>query len=311
MSADLSNAKLTGTSLVDAERGGASLCEVDATKVNLTNSNLSNADLAGANLTGANLTYARLFDAKLAGATLVETRLMARFLVRADLKGARLERCRVHGAAVWKVVTDEHTIKSNLIVTDFADPTVTTDRLEVAELIHSLINLAAMRDVIDSLTGKAVLLLGRFTPERLTGLEAIAQRLRELGDLPIIFNFDKPADRSPSETVGILARLSKFMIVDLTEPKSAPYEVRLTVPDVAVSCLPIIAQGEQAFSMFQDLRDYPWLLEGFAYGSTEHLLERLEALRVEALAKRDQISVARLERKTGFRSSVTKPGDAV
>jgi len=175
----------------------------------------------------ANLNYARLFDTDFSGATLCDTSLMATLLIRTKLKGATLEGCRVHGAAVWKTETDAHTTQKNLIVTDLNDPTVTTDNLDIAQFIHLMINPSAVREMIDTMTGKAVLLLGRFIPERMAVLSAIAERIRQLGDLPIIFNFDKPVDRSVTETVRILAGLSKFIIADLTDPKSSPYESHL------------------------------------------------------------------------------------
>jgi hypothetical protein len=159
--------------------------------------------------------------------------------------------------------------------------------------------------VIDSMTGKAVLLLGRFTPERMPVLSAIADRLRRLGDLPITFNFDKPADRNITETLRILAGLSKFIIADLTDPKSTPYESHVAVPDMAIPFVPIIQQGQDEFSMFDDLHDYDWVLEGFAYRDTDHLLENLELLRDEALLKREKIRVRRNTPRKAFRTDLS------
>ena len=222
---------------------------------------------------------------------------MATLLIRVDLSGATLDGCRVHGAAVWKVQTDSRTTQKNLIVTDYPDPTVTTDNLEIAQLIHLLINAAAIRDVIDSMTGKAVLLLGRFTPERMAVLTAIADRLRQVGDLPIIFNFDKPVDRTITETLRILAGLSKYIIADLTDPKSSPYESHVIVPDMAIPFVPIIHEGQNPFSMFDDLQDYDWVLEDFAYRDIDHLLENIEKLRTAAQAKREEIGARRKRRR--------------
>jgi hypothetical protein len=301
---DLNGADLTGASLAYADLGMARLRNARLINANCMNCDLSASDFSGADVSSANLNYARLFDTNLSGATLVETSLMATLLIRVNLKGATLRDCRVHGAAVWKIQTDEHTTQANLIVTDFNDPTVTTDSLEVAQLIHLLISTAAIRDVINSMTGRAVLLLGRFTRDRMDVLSAIADRLRELGDLPIIFNFDKPVDRSVSETLRILAGLSKFVIADLTDPKSTPYESHITVPDMAIPFVPIIQQGQSAFSMFEDLYDYDWLLEGFAYQNTAHLLENVESLRQEAMQKREDIRARRSNRPKGFRTEL-------
>jgi uncharacterized protein YjbI with pentapeptide repeats len=303
--ANLSGANLEGSSIAYADLGMAKLKRAILTNTNCGNCDLSAADCSYADLTLANLDYARLFDTNFSGATLVETSLMATLMIRTNLKGATLQGCRVHGAAVWKVETDLHTLQKNLIVTDLNDPTVTTDNLEIAQLIHLLINASAIRDVINSMTGRAVLLLGRFIPERMSVLSAVADRLRQLGDLPIIFNFDKPVDLSVTETLRILAGLSKFIIADLTDPKSSPYESHVTVPDMAIPFVPIIQQGQDEFSMFEDLYDYDWLLEGFAYRDINHLLDNIEALRQEALAKREIIREKRNNRPKGFRTELS------
>jgi uncharacterized protein YjbI with pentapeptide repeats len=305
--ADMSGADLTRASLSHADLGMARLRKATLRDATCMWCDFGSADFSRSDLSFANLNYSRLFDVNLSGATLVETSLMATLLIRVNLKSATLQGCRVHGAAVWKIQTDEHTTQANLIVTDFNDPTVTTDSLEIAQLIHLLINAAAIRDVINSMTGRAVLLLGRFTPERMEVLSGIAGRLRELGDLPIIFNFDKPVDRSVSETIRILAGLSKFIVADLTDPKSSPYEAHLTIPDMAVPVLPIIQQDHSAFSMFEDLYDYDWLLEGFEYKNTAHLLKNLKSLREEAVQKREAIRARRSKRRDVFRTELPGP----
>jgi hypothetical protein len=136
-------------------------------------------------------------------------------------------------------------------------------------------------------------------------LTALADRLRQFGDLPIIFDFDKPVDLSVTETLRILAGLSKFIIVDLTDPKSSPYECHVTVPDIAIPLVPIIQQGQDEFSMFEDLYDYDWLLKGFAYRDIDHLLENVELLRQEALLKREKIRTRRNNQRTGFRTELS------
>jgi uncharacterized protein YjbI with pentapeptide repeats len=303
--ANLSGADLSGCSMAYADLGMAKLRRAILTNANCQNCNLSAADVSRADLTTADLTYARMFDTNFSRATLVETSLMATLLIRTNLKGATLEGCRVHGAAVWKIQTDPATTQKNLIVTDLNDPTVTTDNLEIAQLIHLLINTAAIRDVINSMTGRAVLLLGRFVPERMSVLNALADRLRQFGDLPIIFNFDKPVDRTVTETLRILAGLSKFIIADLTDPKSSPYESHVTVPDIAIPFVPIIQRGQDEFSMFEDLYDYGWVLKGFKYKDIDHLLDNVELLREEALLKREKIRAHRNNRRKGFRTKLS------
>jgi hypothetical protein len=51
------------------------------------------------------------------------------------------------------------------------------------------------RDVIDTITSKAVLILGRFTDERKAVLDALREELRKRDYLPILFDFAVPALR--------------------------------------------------------------------------------------------------------------------
>jgi hypothetical protein len=121
-----------------------------------------------------------------------------------------------------------------------------------------------------------VLILGRFTPERKAILDALGTALRAHGLVPVLFDFDRPADRDVSETVLTLACMSLFVIVDLTAPRSAPLELQLTVPQVLVPVVPLIQEKEQPFDMFQNLEvKYDWVLKPLRY-RTEDGLAQLE-----------------------------------
>ena len=63
------------------------------------------------------------------------------------------------------------------------------------------LNNKKIREVIDTITSKLVLILGRFTPERKAILDALRDTLRERNYLPVVFDFDKPASRDLTETV--------------------------------------------------------------------------------------------------------------
>ena len=81
-----------------------------------------------------------------------------------------------------------------------------------------------------------------------------------------------------TETVQLLCNLSHFVIVDITNPRSAPLELQATVPDYMVPFAPILQRGEQPFSMFVDLQNkYDWVLQPVVgYPSVERLIEVLE-----------------------------------
>jgi hypothetical protein len=56
----------------------------------------------------------------------------------------------------------------------------------VAQFVYLLLNNEKIREVIDTLTTKAVLILGRFTPERKPLLEGLRQSLRTRNYLPVV-----------------------------------------------------------------------------------------------------------------------------
>jgi hypothetical protein len=70
-----------------------------------------------------------------------------------------------------------------------------------------LINNEKLRNVIDTITSKVVLILGRFTPERKPILEAIRMELRVHNYVPVLFDFEKPESRTFIETVSTIAHV--------------------------------------------------------------------------------------------------------
>ena len=98
--------------------------------------------------------------------------------------------------------------------------------------------------------------------------EWLREELRKRGYLPIVFNFDKPETKDFTETIRLLAGLSKFVIADVTNPKSAPLELQATVPEIMVPFQPIIKQGEEPFAMLEDLqRKHDWVFRTLRYSS--------------------------------------------
>jgi hypothetical protein len=165
-----------------------------------------------------------------------------------------------------------------LVITRKGDPEITVDNIEVAQFIYLLLHNEKIRDVIDTIGKKGILLLGRFTEGRIVVLERLRDKLRNLGFLPMVFNFDKPETKDFTETVRLLANLSKFVIVDITNPRSAPLELQAAVPDYMVPFVPTLQQGEEPFAMFVDLQNkYDWVLQPVVgYPSVGRLIEVLE-----------------------------------
>jgi hypothetical protein len=176
------------------------------------------------------------------------------------------------------VKLSEGTKQQDLVITRPDEPTVVVDNIEVAQFVYLLLHNEKIRDVIDTVGKKGVLLLGRFTEGRIEVLERLREELRQRGYLPIVFNFDKPETKDFTETVRLLAGLSKFVIADITNPKSAPLELQATVPEIMVPFRPIIEEGEKPFAMLQDLwmKHRDWVFEPIYYSSVDALIASLD-----------------------------------
>jgi hypothetical protein len=142
-------------------------------------------------------------------------------------------------------------------------------------LLHS----QKIRDVIDTIGRKGVLLLGRFTEGRIAILERLREELRNRGFLPMVFNFDKPETKDFTETVRLLAGLSHFVIADITNPRSAPLELQATIPECMIPFVPIIEEGQEPFAMLTDLwiKHRDWVFEPIYYSSLDRLITALDA----------------------------------
>jgi hypothetical protein len=111
----------------------------------------------------------------------------------------------------------------------------------MAQLIYLLLHNERIREVIDTIPSKMVLILGRFTPKRQDVLNGIREELRGRNYLPIAFDFEKPTSRNFTETISTLAQMARFIIANLTEVRSIPQELQRIVPDLpSVRVQPIL-----------------------------------------------------------------------
>ncbi|MCK6618842.1 MAG: pentapeptide repeat-containing protein [Cyclobacteriaceae bacterium] len=274
--ANLFHAIMSRTDLTNANFRGADLRDADLESVDLRDASLSGVDLKGANLIGANLTRANLSGANLRGAFLYMATL-----VESDLTGANLERAKIYGISAWNL-KKEGIVQKDLVITKYDEPEITVDNLEVAQFIYLMLNNQNIRDVIDTITSKSVLILGRFTDERKAVLDALKGELRKRNYLPILFDFEKPTSRDLTETISILAKMSRFVIADLTDAKSIPQELSHIVPHTpSLPILPIILEGQREYGMFEHFKRYPWVLSLHAYQTPEAMLSEIVEVIIE------------------------------
>jgi len=262
--ARLDGCSLRGAQVTASQLRGATLCDARLQDVDFSMSRLPGADLSRASLRNS-----RLIDVDLRGATLDDADLETASLVNVDLRDAKVRRCRVFGLNAWRLDL-AGAEQRDLVITTGDEPPVSVDDLEVAQFIYLLIDNRKLRNVIDTLSTKAVLILGRFSAARKPVLEALREPLRQRGLLPVIFDFDRPATRTLMETVTTLARLSRFIVADISDPSSVPqelYGIVTTTPSVPL--LPLLCAGQRPWAMFESLQPYPWVRPLLHYTTPE------------------------------------------
>jgi hypothetical protein len=163
------------------------------------------------------------------------------------------------------------------------------DDIELAQFVYYLSNHKKMRDALNILNDKGVLLLGQFRDGGLERLYSIRERLQSRGYMAMIFDFARPDNLSLTETVVTMAGLSKFVVVDLSG-SSVPAELQSILSQIKK---PVLAFGN-AYALFPDIADQTDVLtiEGddskLLNGLEERLpdLETLHAKRIVELARR-------------------------
>jgi hypothetical protein len=269
-SADLSRAHIAWSYLSHVNFDHATLHGTMLKETNLTGSTFRNANLEGADLSATYLLWARLTNANMSNANLEHASL-----IEADVSGATLTGSFVYGLSAWRVIGTPKD-QTNLLITPQGENHVVTDNLRVAQFLYLLLDNQEIRDVIDVVTSKVVLILGRFTPERKAVLNALRNELRQENWVPVVFDFERPSNRNLTETISTLAHMARFVIADITDAKSIPQELQRIVPYLpSLPVQPIILASTYEYGMFSDFRDYPWVLTPYRYGNIEELMASL------------------------------------
>lgn len=206
---NFSNALLIEASLPTAKLAGATLVEANATMAVFQDADLSGCDLTGAWLFDTNFVQANLSGANLRNANLYRANFALADLSRADLSGSNLNLahfvetnldqtnladCSVYGLSAWNLKL-KNTKQSGLVISRADEPAITVDDLEVAQFIYLLLNNHKLRNAIQTITSKAVLILGRFTPQQKIILDTLRTALRRYDYVPILFDFEVPERR--------------------------------------------------------------------------------------------------------------------
>jgi hypothetical protein len=241
------------------------LNQTDLRRVNLEGANLSRADLAGSDLEETNLS-----GAKLTGADLSKTRL-----VRTNLRNADLTGCTIYAVSTWGVEL-EGAKQWSLRITDLGEHMVAVDDFEVAHFIYLLLHSKSIRTVVRGIQSKAVLILGRFIPERKAALHAIAEGVRQFDFMPVSLDFEALGSDDLKASVARLASMARFIIADFTGVPTVPKELHSIVSELpTVPFQPLLLSGAKEYKSLGHFIRYPWVLALHRYKDAVSLSKSL------------------------------------
>jgi len=268
----LNNANFTSASLVNTTM--IDCCSINAKFVNasIVQNSAGGSDFSSSDFTGAKIIISNLIDCNLQKAKFVDCYLNGSNLSRSNLDYSIIQNSTIYGIATWDISTKESTQENLTITNHYNDSVLTIDDLEIANFIYLISNNNKVANAIDNISTKVVLILGRFTPERLEILIYIKSLLKSKNYVPILFDFEKPDRRDLTETIGLIGRMSKFIVADLTDAKSIPQELSELIPNnPSLTIYPIVSKEHREYSMFEHWERYPWVKAIFKYENKSDL----------------------------------------
>lgn len=296
---NFSGMNLSGLSVYNAFAEGLHLRNATFEGTRFEEGDFSRADFSGSTFRSTMFNKTILTGATFDGATFVNCNLNRVNLVGASFRVKEITETVVYGIAAWDLQTSADMKQSKLVIErtyEFYSDLVqqgkvpmTVDDIELAQFVYYLSNHKKMRDTLNILNDRGVLLLGRFKEGGLERLYAMREWLQRKGYMAMIFDFARPDNLSLTETVVTMAGLSKFVVVDLSG-SSVPAELQAILGQIKK---PVLACGDP-YALFPDLADQTSLVvvEGDDSNLLSDLedslpeLERLYAERIVQLARR-------------------------
>jgi hypothetical protein len=309
---DFSGADLSGLEIYRAFAEGIHLRGTIFEGTHFEEGDFSRADFSGAKFRNTKFNKTILTGANFDGATFVNCNLNRVMLAGASFAVCEITETVVYGIAAWDLNIPPGTKQSKLvfdksyelysdIVARGTSP-LEVDNIELAQLMYYLTDHKRMRQMLNLLNSKGVLLLGRFRDDGLAGLYKIRDRLKQRGYMGLIFDFDRPDGLDFLEVVVTMAGLSRFVIADLSGPNVG----RELGAIASAFARPILVIGGNSLEL-RELAGQPRIVRIDRDTEIEGKLEEMERLfsaQTAALAARGEPEAFEQARRTGRHEGV-------
>ena len=146
-------------------------------------------------------------------------------------------------------------MQEGLVITPTFTPEITVDDLDVAQFVYQLLENRRLREVLEAVTSRAVLILGRFGEQRRAALTALRKTLRDKeGLVPIGFDLPPAPSGEITEKVRQVAGVCRFVIADLADAADLPEVLAEAVCEpLEIPVQPIVPASQREYGMFEPL----------------------------------------------------------
>lgn len=246
--------------------------EGDFSRVNFINCEFTNVKFNKTILTDSN------FD----GAVFINCSLNRVNLTNSIFTVKQISQTVIYGISAWDIVTSEDSIQNELVIEKTYDLysdiiqsgriPMMVDNIELAQFIYYLSNHKKIRDTLNILNNKGVLILGRFADGGLERLHKVREWFAARNYIPMIFDFEHLESMDRTETIVTMGGLSKIVLADVSG-SSVPHELHA----ILINFLkPVIAFHEdKPYSMMDDLVRKNRFFQALAYEDMSGLIEQL------------------------------------
>ena len=288
-SVDFSGIQLNNVSIYNAFAEGLNVQNATITGCHFEEGDFSRANFSNTIFINTKFNKTILTDASFNGATFINCNLNRANLANADFSLKEIRETVVYGISAWDLKTTPEMKQSKLVIEKsyelYSDIIASgripmmVDDIEMAQFVYYLSSHKKMRNMINILNSKGVLLLGQFRDGGLERLYKLMDWLKERNYTPMLFDFDRPENLDYTETVITMAGLSKFILADLSGG-SVPQELHATLTNFEK---PVIAYSNQpAYSMFKDLKRKNRFSFDFVFTDEQDLYAKMETYIKEA-----------------------------
>jgi uncharacterized protein YjbI with pentapeptide repeats len=284
-STNFSQSKFQSSDLSKVKGGRNSFANTELVNTKFEEAYLPFSDFSGANLSNANFTNSFLsncifYQVNFSNAIISNSFLQRCVIVEGNVSGCVIINCFIYGLSAWglKGVFKE---QSGLVITPKnRGAQITVDNLDMAQFIFLLLDNKNIRNVIDTVTSKTVLILGRFTPERKEVLDTLRIELSKYNYVPVLFDFENSANQTLLETVITLAGMARFIIADITIATMVREELRTIIEKYPSKPIkPILLETEKSYVTFPEiLNSFKSVLSIYSYKDKQDIILNIEKL---------------------------------